>query len=209
MPIKPTQNLNMKAKRNQDIMAEVKRYHDAGMNDTDIAILVNRPRSTIGTYRDLYLNLEPRWIRRNYKNLDDKKRGYMLRNLKFSAKRRGIEFNIKYSDIPLPSHCPVLGIPLKYKEFNLERCKYNGPDWATVDRFDNNAGYLPHNIWVISRLANTMKYSSSIEELELFCKSMLKKIENHRALGGVTDSCESRPLVVAPSSPSPDKLGSG
>ena len=184
-------------------------YHDMGMNDSDIATLVNRRKNLVSHYRDKILNLEPRWVRRNYKTVEDKIRGYMIRNIKFSANRRGIEFNLKYSDIELPTHCPLLGLKLKYKEFALKASDFNNDSWATLDRLDNSIGYVAGNVWVVSRLANSMKNSASLEQLEIFCNSMLIKLKNHRALGGVTDSCESRPLVVAPSNPSPDKLGSG
>lgn len=99
----------------------------------------------------------------------------MLNMLRGRAKKRGFEFNLTESDIIIPSFCPVLGIPIK---FNVG---LNSDDSISVDRIDNSKGYISGNIVIISRRANTLKSSASLNELEriyLFYKNldMVKKM---------------------------------
>jgi hypothetical protein len=68
------------------------------------------------------------------------------------AKKRGLAFNLDRSDICIPSHCPVLGIPLIT---GSGKFAHNSP---SIDRIDNNGGYTKDNILVVSFRA--------LEELE-------------------------------------------
>lgn len=52
----------------------------------------------------------------------------------------------------------MLGIPLKFGDGI-------GDDSPTVDRFDNDRGYVPGNVFVISWRANNLKRNATIEEL--------------------------------------------
>lgn len=61
----------------------------------------------------------------------------------------------------IPSHCPVLGIPLKYK---------GGDNSPSLDRIDSNKGYVVGNVEVISYRANVLKNSSTQEERELLAE---------------------------------------
>lgn len=83
----------------------------------------------------------------------------MYHGAKVRAKRKGIEFSIELSDIVVPSHCPVLGIPI-YK--SPGRMTHNSP---TLDRRDNSKGYVKGNVFVISNKANRCKSDLSIEEV--------------------------------------------
>ena len=75
------------------------------------------------------------------------------------AKRAGLEWTIKKENIIIPSHCPVLGIPL----FREDRGSWmNAP---SLDRINNDLGYVPGNVMVISRRANILKKDASLEEL--------------------------------------------
>jgi cupin superfamily acireductone dioxygenase involved in methionine salvage len=109
----------------------------------------------------------------------------MIRNLKGSAKKRNLEFNLDYTDITLPKYCPILEFELNYSK----NIKYaiNTP---TIDRIDNSKGYIKGNIIVISRLANAMKNEADFNQLNLFSKNILKVInyyENQGARGNITD----------------------
>jgi hypothetical protein len=70
---------------------------------------------------------------------------------KTRAKRDGIMFSLEVSDIALPTHCPVLGIPLV---LGHEKKKDDSP---SLDRVIPHLGYTPGNVIVISWLANRLK----------------------------------------------------
>lgn len=84
----------------------------------------------------------------------------MFRSARTRAKNAGIEFSIDMEDIVIPSHCPVLGIPLFV---GTHRSKYNSP---SLDRIDNNKGYTKDNIAVISMKANLHKADLSKEQIK-------------------------------------------
>ena len=86
---------------------------------------------------------------------------YLLRCSKNRAKMKGIEHTLKVEDINIPTHCPVLGIPISHQ-------KTGGmphTNSATIDRIDNSKGYTPDNIIIVSRRANVLKNDATIEEL--------------------------------------------
>ena len=86
----------------------------------------------------------------------------VLPRIRHRAKKNGIEFTITVADIPLPTVCPVLGIPLKV-EFGIQTGK--APGSPSVDRFDNSKGYIPGNVRVISVRANLLKKDANVEEI--------------------------------------------
>jgi len=84
---------------------------------------------------------------------------HMLNNSKQRAKRSGIEHNITIDDIIIPDFCPVLKIKL---ETGTRRNNQNAP---SIDRIDNNKGYVKGNIMVMSVRANKLKKDATMEEL--------------------------------------------
>jgi hypothetical protein len=75
------------------------------------------------------------------------------------AKKAGLEWTIKKEHIIIPDFCPVLGIPL----FREERGTWmNAP---SLDRINNDLGYVPGNVMVISRRANIIKRDATLDEL--------------------------------------------
>ena len=85
----------------------------------------------------------------------------LLSSAKRRAKINGLEFNITHSDIQIPSHCPVFGIPLvvgcgTHKQHD---------DSPSVDRIDNSKGYIRDNVRVISWRANCRKSDMSTAEI--------------------------------------------
>jgi len=164
---------------------QIQKLHSEGLNDSEIGEIVCRNHRTVAYYRNA-LELPANKQHLIYETEEDRMKGYMIRNIKGSSARRGIEFKMTYRDIPsLPEFCPILpSIRLKYRGSGT----FNENSRATIDRIDSKKGYIPGNVWVISRLANTMKNEASIDQLEEFAKNILVVVENQRALGSITDS---------------------
>lgn len=87
---------------------------------------------------------------------------YLLKKAKDRANKNNIPFNITIDDIVIPEYCPVLGIPLAMSNGQPSD---NSP---TVDRINNNLGYIKGNVSVISFKANRLKSNLSIVELKRF-----------------------------------------
>jgi hypothetical protein len=90
-------------------------------------------------------------------------------NIKSRAKRSGVEFNMEWQDIDIPVICPVLGIPIVMGTNEGMRTGPS-PNSPSVDRVDNNKGYIKGNIQVISHKANTMKNSATPDQLIKFAR---------------------------------------
>lgn len=88
----------------------------------------------------------------------------MYRRSKTRAKERGVEFTIDKEDIYIPEVCPILGVPLVVKSGSSGGSN-NSP---ALDRIDNSKGYVKGNVQVISHLANMMKSSANVEQLQKF-----------------------------------------
>lgn len=147
----------------------------------------------IGEIRN-YFNLPPRMHEEVYTSESDRIKGYMLRNTRFMAKRRGIPCSLHYSDFEIPKYCPILGIPLTY----MSESDGNSPSHATIDRIDNSKGYEKGNVIVISRLANAMKNSANFDLILKFCDNMPKLIRHYKeqgTLGSITDVFKFEPKL--------------
>jgi hypothetical protein len=112
--------------------------------------------------------------------------GEMLRNTERSANHRKIDFKIDRADLePLPSHCPVLGIELRY-DAGLPA---GSPQLASIDRFLNHFGYIPGNVVIVSNLVNTRKGDLNSTELRKIAAFY------SRWLMPVNDDCSPSALV--------------
>lgn len=98
--------------------------------------------------------------RRWYARQNDSKRMHMA--AKRRAKVKGLEFDIDVEDIVVPTHCPVLGIPL-YRGNGVQ--SYNSP---SLDRIDNDKGYVKGNVAVVSTKFNRMKTDMTTKQVERF-----------------------------------------
>lgn len=135
--------------------------------------------------RNLF-GLAPKMPEITYDTEYNRIRGYIIRNSKYCAKRRNIEFSIKYTDFELPEVCPILGIKLEYGAGH----DGNAPQHATLDRIDNTKGYVPGNVMIVSRLANAMKNEASFNQLQTFITNyshLINYINEHGTLGNITD----------------------
>ena len=94
----------------------------------------------------------------------------MISRAKIRAADKGREFTITPDDIlavwPRDGLCPVLKQPLK-----KAKGKSGVRTWSPqLDRIDNDKGYTPDNIQILSKRANVMKSDASEEELLTFAK---------------------------------------
>ena len=93
---------------------------------------------------------------------------------------KGLEFDLpSYKDLPkCPKKCPILNIVLKVGK--LKDSNGGGTDNSpSLDRIDNNKGYVKGNLQIISRKANQMKSNANFEEIEMLYKYM-KKIKEKK-----------------------------
>jgi len=110
-------------------------------------------------------------------------RSKLLYAAKAHANYKGIECTITVDDIVIPTHCPVLGIPLKAKVGEGRKNRHEIGDSPTIDRVDNSKGYIPGNICVISGRANHLKSNATVDEVA----AILRYMQNHLATT-VTDA---------------------
>jgi len=107
--------------------------------------MTDESRASIQNYqRDLHI-IDPRFE--------------MLRAARKRARRADLEYDLELPDIVIPTHCPVLGIPLFPSQ------KLPGPNSPSLDRIENAKGYVRGNVVVVSYKANTMKHNATPEEL--------------------------------------------
>ena len=96
------------------------------------------------------------------------------RNARNSACMRGAKHNawestITENDLDWPTHCPVL----PWIELHYPGRYRHDPAGASLDRIDNEEGYVPGNVRVIRLRANLLRKDSTYEELrslaDFFC----------------------------------------
>jgi hypothetical protein len=82
---------------------------------------------------------------------------------KFRAKRDNTEFTITTEDINIPLICPAIRQPIIKETIEGGKTgpKGNSP---SLDRIDNDKGYIKGNVQVLSNKANTMKGNSTPQE---------------------------------------------
>lgn len=85
----------------------------------------------------------------------------MLSNARARAIAAGVPFKVKLEDIVVPTHCPILGVPL-YQTLGK---KGGGPNSPSLDRIEPHLGYVLGNIIVISSRANRLKSDATAEEM--------------------------------------------
>lgn len=86
---------------------------------------------------------------------------------KARAAKRGIPFTISLDDLHFPKVCPILGVEMT---FGLGHGMSMGlavrDTRYSIDRINNDLGYIPGNVVVISYRANRLKSDSRLDELE-------------------------------------------
>jgi hypothetical protein len=86
---------------------------------------------------------------------------HILRRVKHRAKVTGLPFELTREDlVPLPTVCPVLGIPIGV---NLPPSEHRS--FLSLDRIDNTRGYVRGNVVIVSNRANLLKKDATVDEL--------------------------------------------
>ena len=114
--------------------------------------------------------------------------GQLFRAAQERAHKKGLEFSITVADVVIPTHCPILNIPIdpgtgRKSDTPRDNKLVGARDCSpSLDRIDNNLGYTKDNTMVISWRANYLKNTASLDELiQLgeFAKQMIhKQLEN-------------------------------
>ena len=100
----------------------------------------------------------------NYRKRDPVR--YLINQAKYRSKKKDWPFSISRSTIEIPTVCPVLGIPLFYSKGKRTDNSYS------LDRVNNDKGYVEGNVRVISSLANRLKSNLTTEQVEALLKYM-------------------------------------
>lgn len=113
-----------------------------------------------------HLEIRPERLaqRRAYYRNDNNLPTLILDRARRRAREKKLMFSIDVTDIDIPTHCPILGLPLLRNE------GVNGKNSPSLDRIDSTKGYIKGNVQVISQLANRMKSNASPEEMLAFAK---------------------------------------
>ena len=93
-------------------------------------------------------------------------KGYFLKwanTIKSRAMKKGIPYDLDADFLReiMPTHCPVLGIPLVRRSSKTD----NSPGSPTLDRIFPERGYVRDNVIVVSKRANQIKSDASPDEI--------------------------------------------
>jgi hypothetical protein len=122
---------------------------------------------------------EKKIYNREYKKTWLGRANHMFSNCRGSAKRRHIDFKITIDDVfPGVANgvCQLTGLPF---DFNPHKEKENNPYAPSVDRIDNNKGYVPGNIRIVLWAVNSALGESSDEEMLPILKAMVRAIQKN------------------------------
>lgn len=98
----------------------------------------------------------------------------MLNNARRRAKKYNVEFDLNIDDIVIPELCPLLQVPL------IWGTKGNYEHTPSLDRIDPLGGYTIDNINIISKKANSMKNSASLDEMKIFHEHILSYMKHNK-----------------------------
>jgi hypothetical protein len=98
-------------------------------------------------------------------------RQYLLRSSRKNAKRIGYKHTLTLADIPaIPEYCPIFPwIKLRRKAGKGGAGRITSP---SIDRINNDKGYSPDNIRIVSDRANRLRNDASEVELVALLKDL-------------------------------------
>ena len=98
----------------------------------------------------------------------------MIASSRVRAKEKGIDhdLDVEYLRSITPSHCPYLGIELRWEVQNglgVQNKVY--PNSPSLDRIDSSKGYIKGNVAIVSHRANSIKRDATeVELIEIGCR---------------------------------------
>ena len=92
----------------------------------------------------------------------------LYNHAKTRAKIKGTVFTIEPKDVIIPKVCPIFNVPFSFIEKEMS---------PSLDRKNNELGYIKENVFVISKRANRIKTDATIDELEKILQYMKTNIE--------------------------------
>jgi hypothetical protein len=109
---------------------------------------------------------------KDYRKVSKNRIRIMYRSAQKRAKNNNLPFTITEQDIVIPKRCPIFNeIEFLDDSGNVKNNIFANRNYSpSLDRIDNNLGYVPGNIIVISDRANRLKSNASIDELEKIVK---------------------------------------
>lgn len=139
--------------------------------------------------KDYYRSYQKEWRKNNDNYVGGNKKDYIntkhgwiiykLSSIRQSAKKRKIEVTITYEDLePLVvDYCPVTGLKLNYGLLGSKNKIL--PESPSVDRINNDLGYIQGNIIIVSSLVNRIKTNLSINELPTILNNIISFYEKY------------------------------
>ena len=112
---------------------------------------------------------------RKYRLSDLGRKQRLLGNARRRARIKGMPCTITVDDISIPSHCPVLGMPLAFGTAGLEALSS-----PSLDRVDNSQGYVRGNVRVVSLRWNKMKSNLTLSQLN----ELPRRIRSYLTIAG-------------------------
>lgn len=84
--------------------------------------------------------------------------------------KKGKFMDMEPKDIIVNEYCPFLGVKIDYRTLPSNNFINHS---HSIDRIVNCKSYVKGNVWIISRLANTMKNEATDDQLKTFCKNVI------------------------------------
>lgn len=106
-----------------------------------------------------------------------------LHQIQQRARLAGVVFDVDQEDIPIPTHCPALGVELRRGDVH---------DCPSLDRLDPARGYTVDNVAWVSLRANRIKNDATLAELYRVADWCY---EEHRRRG-IPASTRLRPVAI-------------
>ena len=96
----------------------------------------------------------------------------LVREIRHRAKQSNIPCDLNESDIEIPTHCPILGIEIKFEKGKARETT------PSLDRIVPEKGYVKGNCYIISKKANRMKQDNTPETLRAILAYIEERMQN-------------------------------